>query len=310
MKRIAITMGDPGGIGPEVALKAALSEQVRQVASVVLLGDRRVFEETARVAGLSTASVEILEICTVRDLIKGQPAEHSGRAAYECIKRALDGCLAGEFHAMVTAPISKQALQMAGYPWPGHTEMLAQLTGTQDYAMMLVGGPLRVVLVTTHLPLRKVPEVLTEELVFKKIKLASRALEMFALSAGTIGVCSLNPHAGEGGLLGTEEQEIITPAVERAKAEGINVLGPVPADVAFYMAYRGQLDVLVSMYHDHALAPLKMIAFDRGVNITLGLPVIRTSPDHGTAYDIAYQGIARAESMVEAVLLAARLKRL
>jgi 4-hydroxythreonine-4-phosphate dehydrogenase len=307
-KRIAITMGDAGGVGPEVAIKAALRDDIRQGASLVLLGDRKVFEEAARVCGLSLEGLEIEQVCTVVDFTKGGPTEASGRAAYECIKRALDGCLNGEFHGMVTAPISKKALQMAGYPWPGHTEMLADMTGTRDYAMMLVGGPLKVVLVTTHLPLKRVPEVITEQMVLQKIRLARRALIMFNNEHGSIGVCSLNPHAGEGGLLGTEEQQIISPAIEKAKAEGINVTGPIPADVAFYMAYKGQIDVLVSMYHDHGLTPLKMIAFDRGVNLTLGLPLIRTSPDHGTAYDIAYQGIAREESMAEAIRLAVSIR--
>jgi len=308
MKKIAITMGDAGGVGPEVALKAAIKQELRRKVSLILLGDKKVFEETAKICKLSLEGVQIEQVCKVDNFVKGEPTEASAKAAYECIKRALEGCLAGEFYAMVTAPISKQALKMAGIKWPGHTEMLAEMTNTRDYAMMLIGGPLKVVLATIHVPLRKVAELITQELILQKIRLAHKALKMFDLTDGIIGVSSLNPHAGENRILGEEEEEIIKPAIERARAEGINVIGPVAADIVFHKAYQGEIDIVVSMYHDHALAPLKMIAFDRGVNLTLGLPIIRTSPDHGTAYDIAYKGIAREDSIVEAIRLAASLK--
>ncbi len=307
-KRIAITMGDAGGIGPEISLRAALSEEVRALCEPVLIGDRKVFNEAAALLGLKLKDLEIIEPYRITNMTKGRPTEDSGRAAFFYVKEALDGCLRGEFHAMVTSPISKAALRAAGYPWAGHTEMLAELTGTKTYAMVLMGEGLRVLLVTTHLALRDVPNALTIERIYEKICLAAVAAEMLSIEDPLIGVSALNPHAGEEGLFGTEERELIEPAIEKAKRRGLKVEGPIPADVIFYLAKRGRLDIVVSMYHDQGLAPLKMIAFEKGVNFTVGLPIIRTSPDHGTAYDIAWKAVARCDSIIEAIRTASYLR--
>ncbi|RMG73249.1 MAG: 4-hydroxythreonine-4-phosphate dehydrogenase PdxA [Nitrospirae bacterium] len=306
MKRLAITMGDAGGIGPEVALKAARLIKSTSVEPVII-GDKRVMEEVASLTGLSL-DVKVADVYPLREFKRGKPDKQSGKAAYEYIKHAVEGCLKGRYHAMVTAPISKEALHLAGLRWPGHTELIASLTDTKEYAMMLMGGPLRVLLVTTHLPLRKVPELITKELLLSKFRLALRASEMLGIERPRIGVAGLNPHAGEAGVLGSEELEVIIPAIKGAQDEGIPLSGPYPPDIIFYKAYRGELDILVCMYHDQGLAPLKMIAFDRGVNLTVGLPIIRTSPDHGTAYDIAWKAVADPTSMVEACRVALSLR--
>jgi len=209
---------------------------------------------------------------------------------------------------IVTAPISKEALKLAGFTWPGHTEMLAEFTGTREYAMMLVGGPLKVILVTIHTALKNVPGLVTKERVLRTILLARKACAMLGIKEPKIAVAGLNPHAGESGVLGNEETKEISPAITQAKEQGIAVQGPYPPDVVFHKAFNGDVDMVVCMYHDQGLIPLKMIAFDKGVNVTVGLPIIRTSPDHGTAYDIAWKGIANPSSMREAMRLALRLK--
>ncbi|MEC4686096.1 MAG: 4-hydroxythreonine-4-phosphate dehydrogenase PdxA [Nitrospirota bacterium] len=310
-KKIAITMGDAAGIGPEVAVKAALSEDIQKICHPCLIGDREVLDEAARISGvcLDPEKTEVIQPQPVESFLRGGPSPESGKASYIYIKYAAEGCLRGDFHAMVTAPVSKEALRMAGLPWPGHTEMLAELTSTEKYAMMLVGGPLRVVLVTTHIPLKEVPKKLTEETILHKIELAYEACRMLGVKSPAVAVSGLNPHGGEGGLFGREEIEMIGPAVKEAQGRGLNVKGPFPPDVVFRLAYTGRVDMVVAMYHDQGLIPLKMIAFDQGVNITIGLPIIRTSPDHGTAYDIAWGGTARPDSMIEAIKLAVKLSR-
>ncbi len=309
MKRrlIAITMGDAGGIGPEVALKAATNDDIKALCSVVMIGDRGVLSEAATLSGIDIEEVNIVEPFNIKSFKKGIPSRESGLAAYHYIKHALQGCLRGEFSAMVTAPISKEALHLAGLQWPGHTEMLADLTDTKRYAMMLVGGPLKVILATTHIALRDVPEVLTEDTIYEKIILALEAAVLLGIKSPVIAVAGLNPHCGEGGMFGDEEERIIRPAVERALSLGVQVRGPLPPDVVFRLAYTGSVDIVVSMYHDQGLIPLKMIAFESGVNVTVGLPVIRTSPDHGTAYDIAWSDRANPQSMIEAIKLAVML---
>jgi 4-hydroxythreonine-4-phosphate dehydrogenase len=305
MKKIAITMGEPGGVGPEVALKAAL--ETRGICVPLLVGDRAVFEEAAAMlkAGMD---FETIDTGPSGDYAKGAPTAAGGRASAGAIKKALELTLKGEAQAMATAPISKEALRMAGLPWPGHTEMLAELTGTEDFAMMLMGGGLRVILVTIHMALREVPPLITRGSVLRCIRLARRACLMLSMEAPRIAVAGLNPHAGEAGLFGGEEAGAIAPAVEEARAEGLAVTGPWPPDTVFHRALRGEFDIVVSMYHDQGLIPLKLVAFETGVNVTVGLPVVRTSPDHGTAYDIAWQGRADARSMAEAVRAAASLR--
>jgi 4-hydroxythreonine-4-phosphate dehydrogenase len=272
--RIGITLGDPAGIGPEVVAKALASGKLSKQFDYEVLGDAR----TRRRAD-----------------------------AVDWVVQGARRCLAGELDALVTAPLSKQLLRDAGYRFAGHTELLAHLSGTKKFAMMLVGGPLRVALVTIHVPLARVPRLLSAAKILNVIELSHQACRQFGIRRPKIGVAGLNPHAGEDGLLGGEERRLIAPAVRRAVRKGLDVTGPWPADTLFHQAYHGRFDAVVAMYHDQGLAPLKMIAFDTGVNLTLGLPFVRTSPDHGTAFDIAGKGKARPDSMIAAINLAARL---
>jgi len=325
IKRLAITAGDPGGIGPEIIVRALASGEAREYCIPVVVGDRSVMEEAAALAGLSVklneitspadaaASAGIINLINMDRLVeftKNRPSKEGGEACASYIRKAVEIALAREVDGIVTAPISKEALKMAGLPWPGHTEMLAELTGTMDYAMMLAGGPLRVILATIHTSLRSVPDLITEARVLKTIRLAKKACDMLGISRPRIAVAGLNPHAGEAGMFGDEETASIIPAIEKAAGEGIQASGPFPPDTIFNRAYKGAIDIVVCMYHDQGLIPLKMIAFDKGVNVTIGLPIIRTSPDHGTAYDIAWQGKADPSSMIEAIKLAAGLNNL
>ena len=274
--RIGITLGDVAGIGPEIVAKALASRKL----------NRRFDYETI-----------------------GDPLTKRRADAADWVVQGVRRCLAGELSALVTAPISKKLLRDAGYRFEGHTELLAHIAHTKRFAMMLVGGPLRVALVTIHLPLSKVPRLLSTKRIIEVIELSHDACKRFGIRRPRIGVAGLNPHAGEDGLLGHEEHRIIAPAIQSAKRKGINATGPWPADTLFHKAYNGEFDAVVAMYHDQGLAPLKMIAFDSGVNLTLGLPFVRTSPDHGTAFDIAGKGIANPASMIAAINLAARLAR-
>ncbi|MFZ5996778.1 MAG: 4-hydroxythreonine-4-phosphate dehydrogenase PdxA [Nitrospirota bacterium] len=311
-KRIAITIGDPAGIGPEVVLKTLLSIEVAENCTPVVIGDRTVLAEAVAALSLplTLKSIELVECRQITDphFEKGKPTAEGGRASVAYIKKAVELALKKDVNAIVTAPISKEALKKAGVPWPGHTEMLAELTGTKDFAMMLCGGPLRVILVTIHAPLKNVPALITRERVMRTIFLAKRACAMLGIAEPRIAVAGLNPHAGEVGIFGNEEINEILPAIKEAQKSGISVTGPHPADSLFHKAYKGAFDIIVSMYHDQGLIPLKMIAFDTGVNVTVGLPIIRTSPDHGTAYDIAWKGIAHPLSMIEAVKLAMQMR--
>jgi 4-hydroxythreonine-4-phosphate dehydrogenase len=324
MKKLAITMGDPGGVGPEIILKALASPDVRHCCLPVVIGSRPVMEECLALLSLPVeldviahpeearspagSSVALIDTGTLAGFVKGKATAEGGRASADYIKKAVELALDGKVDAIVTAPISKEALKMGGLSWPGHTEMLAELTGTKDYAMMLTGGPLRVILVTIHTSLKSVPGLITRQSVVKTIRLAKKACDMLGIEHPRIAVAGLNPHAGEAGLFGDEEEREIRPAVEDAIKEGISASGPFPPDTVFHKAYKGQTDIVVCMYHDQGLIPLKMIAFDKGVNVTVGLPFARTSPDHGTAYDIAWTGKAGPASMIEAVRLASRLR--
>ncbi len=323
MKKIAITMGDPGGVGPEIIVRALDAPEVRECCRPIVVGDRRVIREAAEVLGMkieisaiaspedslpSPGVIEIIEAGEPAAFEKNFPSAEGGRACASYIKKAVDLALDKTVDAIVTAPVSKEALKMGGMKWPGHTEMLAELTATRDFAMMLAGGPLRVILVTIHTALSSVPKMITREAVLRTIRLAKGACDMLGIGAPRIGVAGLNPHAGEAGMFGSEEIAEIIPAVEEANREGIPASGPFPPDTIFHRAFFGDFDIIVCMYHDQGLIPLKMIAFDTGVNVTVGLPIIRTSPDHGTAYDIAWKGIARPTSMIEAIRLAADLR--
>ena len=323
MKKIAITMGDPAGIGPEVILRALFqSSEMRDFCIPVVIGDRVVMEEAVSLPGLSVklniirtpeearhtpGSMDMIDLALLNSFQKKMPTAEGGRASAAYIRKAVELAVNKQVDAMVTAPISKEALKMAGMNWPGHTEMIAELTGTKDYAMMLAGGPLRVILVTIHTALRNVPDLVTKEKVLKTIRLAKKACSMLGIGHPRIAVAGLNPHAGEAGIFGDEETREIVPAIEAAAREGISATGPFPPDTVFHKAYKGEVDIVVCMYHDQGLIPLKMIAFDKGVNVTIGLPIIRTSPDHGTAYDIAWSGKADPSSMIEALKLASHM---
>ena len=284
---IAITVGDPSGIGPEIALKAAKHPKVTSICRPVLYGPHQPDELQPFPAGRVDAA--------------------SARAAHSAIAAAAQDALAGRVAAVVTAPISKEAFHLAGFRWPGHTELLAEICGVSDVAMMFWSEKLRVVLATVHVPLKDVPSVLTSERLLRTIRLTAGSLPKFGIARPRIGVAGLNPHAGEHGLLGLEEQRVFDPAIAQATSEGLDVTGPLPADTIFVRASRGEFDVVIAAYHDQGLVPVKLIAFGHAVNVTLGLPIIRTSVDHGTAFDIARKGIADEGSLVEAIVLAVRL---
>jgi 4-hydroxythreonine-4-phosphate dehydrogenase len=281
---VAITIGDPAGIGPEIAAKAAADPRVLEVCTPVLYG--RIYSP---------------------GVVAGTLSAEAGRTAYGAIVAAVDDALAGEVDAVATAPINKEAFALAGLPWRGHTDLLAHLTGASSVAMMFHADALRVVLATIHEPLASVPRLLTREVVERVIRLAARELPRFGFSLPRLGMCGLNPHAGEGGVLGDEEQRVIEPAIAACAGDGIRVAGPYPADTLFVRASRGEFDAVIACYHDQGLIPVKLLAFGKAVNVTLGLPIIRTSVDHGTAFDIAGKNKADPGSMVEAVMLAARL---
>jgi 4-hydroxythreonine-4-phosphate dehydrogenase len=281
---VAITIGDPAGIGPEIAAKAAASPDVLEVCTPALYG--RIY----------TPGVEA-----------GKLTAEAGRTAYGAIVAAVEDALAGEVDAIATAPINKQALALAGLPWRGHTELLAHLTRAPSVAMMFHAEALRVVLATIHEPLAAVPRLLTRDLLEGVIRLASRELRRFGFAHPRLAVCGLNPHAGEGGVLGDEEQRVIGPAIAACAGDGVDVAGPYPADTLFVRASRGEFDAVVACYHDQGLIPVKLLAFGKAVNVTLGLPIIRTSVDHGTAFDIAGRNAADPGSMIAAVRLAAKL---
>ncbi len=282
--RVAITVGDPAGIGPEIAARAAADPRVLAVCEPVIYG---LPAGAAFAAGVLSAA--------------------AGRAAYDIIVRAVDDAQRGVVQAIATAPVNKEAFRLAGLEWSGHTDLLAHLTGSNHVAMMFYSDALRVVLATVHIPLAEVPRALTQASLDATITLTARELPRFGFANPRIAVAGLNPHAGEHGLFGAEEQTAITPAIEACRARGIDVSGPYPGDTVFVRARRGDFDAVVACYHDQGLIPVKLVAFGQAVNVTLGLPIIRTSVDHGTAFDIAGKGVADPESMVTAVLLAARL---
>lgn len=285
---IAITTGDPAGIGPEIVAKAIRDPRVVLACQPVIYGPHTDAELAPFPAGRVSAA--------------------SGRAAYETIVKAVAAVRERRAAALVTAPINKEALSAAGLEWKGHTDLLAHLCGVPEgVAMMFWSERLRVVLATVHIPLRDVPSALTEPRMLDTIRVTARSMPQFGIATPRIGVAGLNPHAGEHGLFGREDEDVIRPAVARAAAEGITASGPFPADTLFVRAARGEFDVVVAAYHDQGLVPVKLLAFGRAVNVTIGLPIIRTSVDHGTAFDIARQGVADEGSLVEAILLAARL---
>jgi 4-hydroxythreonine-4-phosphate dehydrogenase len=321
---VGITMGDPSGIGPEIVAKALREGDVYEICRPLVIGDAGTMRAASGIVpgAPQTRSVEsvgeaefrhgTMDVLDLRNvdmgtLRRGAVDRRSGRAAVEYVTRAIELAVRGDIDAIATAPLNKEAMNLAGFRYHGHTELLAEATGTRDYAMMLVAGELRVVHVTTHVALREVSDLIKKDRVKSVIMLTDRALRSLGMKKPAIAVAGLNPHAGEGGLFGSEEIEEIGPAVEECRSTGISVEGPFPPDTVFLKGKRGEFDAVVAMYHDQGHIPVKTLGFEEGVNVTIGLPIIRTSVDHGTAFDIAWKGKADPRSMVEAIKMAAHL---
>ncbi len=303
MSPLVLTPGDPDGIGPEVTAQALVGLE----RPVVVVGDAAAFERAARSAGLDCSRVDHWP-ATPAGVSLLDPGDEHEPVEVASIRAAVAACLEGKAGALVTGPIHKAKLARRGFHHPGHTDFLGELCGVERPVMAFVGGSVRVALVTVHLPLRAVPDALTTERVAHTVRTADRALRsQLGLTAPRLAVCGLNPHAGDEGLLGREEIDIIEPAVAALRADGIDARGPVSAETAFRWAVAGETDLVVAMYHDQGLAPLKALDFGRSVNWTLGLPIVRTSVDHGTAYDVAWTGAADPTSMRSALELADRL---
>ena len=284
LPKIALTVGDPAGIGPEIVEKAAADPVVRAVCEPIIFS-----------AAASGA------------IRTGEVSAAAGRAAYDTIVRAVDAARRGEVDAIATAPVNKLAFSQAGLEWKGHTDLLAHLCGVEHVAMMFHSPQLKVVLLTVHVPLIDVSALITPELVDRTIALAVDAMHGFGAAKPRLALAGLNPHAGEAGVIGTEDDRVLAPAVQRARARGIDLTGPIPGDTVFVRASRGEFDCVVACYHDQGLIPVKLLAFGQAVNVTIGLPIIRTSVDHGTAFDIAGKGIADPGSMIAAIKLAVEM---
>ena len=286
---LAVTVGDPSGIGPEIAVTACRDSRVLAVCRPILFGPTTPDELAPYPVGIVNAA--------------------SGQRAYDEVVRAVAAARQGDVAAIATAPINKASFAAAGLPWRGHTDLLAHLCGVDEAIMMFWSAPLRVVLATVHIPLAQVSAALTADRLARTIAVTAESMPRFGISNPRIAVAGLNPHAGEEGLIGTEERDVMHGVIGAAQTRGLQVTGPIPGDTVFVRASRGEFDVVVACYHDQGLIPIKLLAFGHAVNVTLGLPIIRTSVDHGTAFDIARQGKADAGSMVEAILLAAKLSR-
>ena len=324
--RIAITMGDPAGIGPEVVLKAVVEEKVRRACVPIIVGDAQLLAHTARTLDLS-CGYDVVQLGepippTADDPViyhlnnisghvePGVESGAAGRAAAEYIEAAVELCAAGQADAISTAPINKRALFLGGYSFPGHTEFLAHLTHAEECAMAFVAANLRVVLISTHMPLADAIRLVERRRIERVVRLTDRELKRWGIERPRIAVAALNPHGAEGGLFGVEEAAEIAPAIAACRDEaGIDAAGPFSADTIFLRASRGEFDAVVACYHDQAMIPVKCLSFGEAVNVTLGLPFIRTSVDHGTAFDIAGKGLAEHSSMVAAITLAADLAR-
>ncbi len=324
---LAITLGDPAGIGPEVVLKALRHADVYACCRPLVLGDRRILERAAAWVGAIDLDYELIDdpaqgrysagTVTLLDMANaapeacpvGQVGVAAGRAAVEYVFRACDLAMAGAADAVVTAPLNKAAMNLAGFAYAGHTELLTERTHAQQVSMLLVGLQLRVVHVSTHVALAEAIRRVTPERVLATIELAHKSCIALGIAAPRIAVAGLNPHAGEGGLFGDQEQRAIVPAIALARARGWDVSDPQPPDTVFLRATRGAYDIVVAMYHDQGHIPMKLLAFDSGVNVSVGLPIIRTSVDHGTAFDIAGTGVASETSMLAAIDLAVRMAR-
>jgi len=329
LPKIVITMGDPAGVGPEVVIKALSLPDIYKICQPIVIGDAKVLKSIL-VLSKSLYSKGELRLNPIRNignakfnhgvidlfdldnidmdrLRPGRVDAMCGKATFEYIKKAVEIVQNGGAKGVVTAPLCKKSMEEAGFSYPGHTEVLAELTGTKDFGMMFVGGNLRVVLATRHLPLKDVASMLTKQKVLLAIRLGVEAMKTFGIDSPRLAVCALNPHAGEWGVLGKEEIETIIPAIEEARKEGIDISGPFPGDKVFYDVAGGRYDLAIAMYHDQAQIPVKLLSFTKSVNVTLGLPFVRTSPCHGTGFDIAGQNKANPQSLIEAIKLAAKL---
>ncbi|GIQ69787.1 4-hydroxythreonine-4-phosphate dehydrogenase PdxA [Xylanibacillus composti] len=321
---IGITMGDAAGIGPEIIVKSLHDEGLYDQCKPIVIGDAKRLKQAARIVGLPLVieavervsegkyvygTIDCLDLNLLpEDIPFGEISGRNGDAAFQYVKRAVELTLGGELEAICTAPLSKEALHMGGHLYPGHTEILAALSGTKDYAMLLSTSDLHVIHVTTHIGLLDAIRKITPERVYTTIRIAHETLLRMGVAEPKIGVCGINPHAGENGLFGYgEEEEKIAPAIRRTVSEGMNAAGPLPADTLFFRARRGDFDMVVAMYHDQGHGPVKVLGLEAGVNMTAGLPFVRTSVDHGTAFDIAGKGVADELSMKEAIRQAIRM---
>ena len=335
--RIAITMGDPAGIGPEIILKAVLQlrERIQTGAlELVVIGCAATYRATAAAlalgqpisdvrpkgSGCGSSGLCFIDVGSGRAIPHGVVCKDAGQAAYAAIREAVDLAMGGDIDAMCTAPLNKEALNLAGHEYGGHTELLADLTGARDSVMMLAHGNMRVSHVSTHTALKQVPAKLTPQRLRRVVELTAQALRQLGIDSPRIAVAALNPHGGEGGLFGTEDQQITAPTLASLRAEGYDCEGPVPGDTVFVKLRAEQYDAVVAMYHDQGHIPVKLLGFHidprtgqwnslSGVNVTLGLPIVRTSVDHGTAFDIAGRGVARCESLLEAIDFGIRMAR-
>lgn len=323
---IGITMGDPSGIGPEIILKSFSKSSIKKN-RILVIGDfnimqaalsilkinsfelKRVRSVTECVFNERTLNILDLPLINMKEFQPGKVQAASGNASFECIRKAVDLVKNQEIDAIVTAPLNKEALHEAGHQYPGHTEILASLSGTKDFAMLLCSRKLNVIHISTHISLLKAVIELRKGRIEKVVELADGAMAKLIRRRPVIAVAGLNPHSGENGLFGNEEIREIIPAIENMRQKGFIVEGPVPPDTVFLQAVKGKYDVVVAMYHDQGHIPLKLIGFQSGVNVTVGLPFIRTSVDHGTAFEIAWQGKASESSMTEAVRLAIKMAR-
>ncbi|MFA4966839.1 MAG: 4-hydroxythreonine-4-phosphate dehydrogenase PdxA [Candidatus Margulisiibacteriota bacterium] len=323
---IGITMGDPAGIGPEVCVKALSDAEVNRTARCLVVGDARVLSYAVKISKLPGITInpiktveeakflrnkiDVIDLANV-DIAKlkmGMLSAMSGKASVEYLEKAIDLAMAGKINGITTGPINKEAIRKAGYKFHGHTEILAKRTKTKDYGMMFVSDTFWVLLVTTHIPLKAVAGSLDKKKVLRKIKMAHEILFKVRGKKPRIGVAGLNPHAGESGIFGTEEIKVIKPAVEEARKLGIDARGPISPDAIFNLAKSGVFDIVIAMYHDQGLIPLKLVSFNKSVNVTVGLPIVRTSVDHGTGFDIAGKGWANPGSMIQAIKVAAHFK--
>ena len=323
---IGITMGDGAGVGPEIILKSLQNQEIYDLCNPLVIGDSKILNrakayvnsdltvETIADEQINTLSYQFGKVyCLDLDLLSedlplGQVSAEAGHAAFEYLAKAIDLAKAKKIDAICTAPLNKEALHKGGHQYPGHTEILADLTNTSEFSMMLSAPNLKVIHVTTHVGLIDAVKMINPKRVYRVIKLAHETLTKSGIENPRIAVCGINPHAGENGLFGYgEEEEKVIPGVNKAKEEGINVVGPLPADTLFFRTVRGDFDIVVAMYHDQGHGPVKVLGLDAGVNITVGLPIIRTSVDHGTAFDIAGKGIVEEKSMMEAIRQAVEL---